>query len=162
MPYKDPIIAKQKATERKKCWQDREREKRISAGLLEDGRGKHEKHVKGSNHYRWNNGRMVDNDGYALIRVGVSHPLADPNGYAHEHILVIFSAQRPGAYLLQNYPDVYIPHHKNGDKLDNRIENLPVITRKEHNKIHNQEKARDELGRFSGRTHDDLPWRKRL
>lgn len=33
-------------------------------------------------------------------------------------------------------PAGYIIHHINGNRLDNRIENLACITQKEHNKIH--------------------------
>lgn len=36
-------------------------------------------------------------------------------------------------------------HHINGDKTDNRIENLQILTNSEHAKIHNINKERDEL-----------------
>ena len=98
---------------------------------------------------------MYDKQGYVLVRAN-RHPLAHPNGYVREHILVL-SAEYGDEFLAGK-----IVHHINGDKTDNRLENLQVTSRGEHNSIHNKERGRDSMGRFLprlGRTHDDLPWR---
>jgi len=92
-------------------------------------RGKHSSHSRGSNHYRWNEKQMLSDQGYVKIRVGRSHPLADQNGYAYEHTLVWVSA---GDTL---GPDEVL-HHINGDRTDNRWENLHRMTRSEHNLLH--------------------------
>lgn len=47
---------------------------------------------KGSNHGRWNHEKLISSHGYVKIRVGKGHPLADPNGYAYEHLLVWVAA----------------------------------------------------------------------
>lgn len=90
---------------------------------------------------------MLSSHGYIKVRVGRDHPLSDPNGYAYEHTLVLAAA---GIIL----PRGAVVHHGNEDKTDNRIENLSVLTRAEHNAIHNAKRA----GRLlDGRTWDEMP-----
>lgn len=130
---------------------------------LPDGRGKnaasHANRPKGAEHYRWNSGRMLSDEGYVKVRVGVDHPLADPNGYAYEHLIVWCSAG------LARPADSETLHHKNEDKTDNRFGNLELLTRAEHNSHHIAERGRRNNGQFEkaagrqldGRTHDDYP-----
>lgn len=106
---------------------------------------------RGSEHHRWNSGRMISTEGYVKIRVGVEHPLADPNGYAYEHLLVWCAAGLPSP------ADGELLHHMNEDKTDNRFGNLELIARGEHNALHIAERGRRENGQFekaAGRTLD--------
>lgn len=119
----------------------------------------HNNTKRGADHHRWNQGRMLSVDGYVKVRVGVEHPLADPNGYAYEHLLVWCAAGRTrptGGELL---------HHINEDKTDNRLGNLELLSRCDHNALHNAERGRSANGQFKpaagrlldGRTHDGFP-----
>lgn len=69
---------------------------------------------------------MLSDHGYVKVRIGRTHPLADPNGYAYEHALVWAAAGRP-----RPAPGEVI-HHRNEDKTDNKIENLEIRTRPAH------------------------------
>jgi hypothetical protein len=105
---------------------------------LPDGRGKHGNHARGLQHPRWNpDGRRITDDGYIEVRVGYGHPLADANGWCYEHDLVAVAAI--GRFL---GPDEVV-HHRNEVKTDNRWENLQVVTRAEHNRIHAAVRDRD-------------------
>jgi len=42
----------------------------------------------GNKNSNWRGGRIIDPRGYALIRVGEGHRLADVRGYAYEHRIV--------------------------------------------------------------------------
>jgi len=77
--------------------------------------GKHGHHARGSSNGRWNpTGKIISSHGYVKVRVGRDHPLADPNGYAYEHTLVLAAA---GVVLRPNQ----VAHHRNGDKTDNGL-----------------------------------------
>jgi hypothetical protein len=109
-------------------------------------------HKSGSEHPRWNDGRMINEDGYVKVRVGREHPLADPNGYAYEHLVVWCAAGRP-----RPGPDETL-HHKDECKSNNRLDNLEPLTRGEHNRLHNAERQRGSDGRLLPKTAEQIRW----
>jgi hypothetical protein len=83
----------------------------------------------------WNIRKLVKCGKY-LFAVVPEHPYK----YAHNYVL----AHR---VIMENYLkrllDVdEIVHHKNTNKFDNRIENLQVLTRRQHSKQHRQDSGR--------------------
>ena len=101
-------------------------------------KGKHGGHVKSADHPRWSDEKIITAKGYTKIRVGRDHPLADPNGYAYEHILVWVSAGNARA------KEDEVIHHINGVKSDNRIENLQLLTRQQHEMVHDRLRLTDD------------------
>lgn len=73
----------------------------------------------------WKGGKSVQH-GYQLVRESVS----SKTPYKREHRAVM------ERYLGRKLEDWEIVHHINGDKTDNRIENLMVTTRSDHIKLH--------------------------
>lgn len=77
--------------------------------------------------------RFVDEKGYVLVRLAKDdpyRPMADNRGYVYEHRLV--KARELGR-LLEDWEDV---HHKNGNKTDNREDNLEIMDARLHHARH--------------------------
>lgn len=77
-------------------------------------------------------GRHVGALGYMVVQAGADHPLADSTGRVYEHRFVAWNAG-----LLTD--PALVVHHINGDKQDNRLENLEVLSRSSHIKEHQAE-----------------------
>lgn len=119
---------KRRAKERKQRYMRRKHLEKY--GHLDDMRGKHGHHAVGSRNGAWSGGVIRSSHGYIKVHVGEEHPLADPNGYAYEHLLVWVSAGR------QVPSDGEALHHLNGDKTDNRLTNIVLLTTEEHGRLH--------------------------
>lgn len=81
------------------------------------------KHGRGSKmekNYFWRGGRVVDEDGYVLLKCP-DHPQATAAGYVREHRLVM--EQILGRYLTATE----VVHHKNKNKADNHPDNLELF-----------------------------------
>ena len=93
--------------------------------------------ISGPNNYHWSGGRKDQSGGY-ILAYAPDHPHRDKNGFVLEHRLVM---ERSIGRILS---DNEIVHHKNGDKRDNRIENLQIMTRAEHALYHMKQRKERE------------------
>jgi hypothetical protein len=98
--------------------------------------GKKRSDMAGEKHPLWK-GFHLDKDGYKLLYLP-DHPLANKNGYVREH----------RANVIEAIPNEFIVHHKDGNKRNNDPDNLEVLSRSEHMRLHNQERKRNALGQF--------------
>lgn len=89
--------------------------------------------------------KSEDRDGYIRVYSG-KHPYRRGRKMILEHVMVMEAAiGRPLR------PDECV-HHLDGDRKNNALENLQLMTRSEHSKLHGAEiarkRTRDEVGRF--------------
>lgn len=87
----------------------------------------HSLHQRGENNPQWKGGKF-DEDGYVSV-YAPDHPSASQRRM-FEHRLIMENAI--GRYLRQEE----VVHHRNGNRNDNRIENLELLTRREHSLRH--------------------------
>lgn len=101
--------------------------------------------LKGNLNASWKSDEKITYWGYKKIRV-LDHPFRDCDDFVFEHRLV---AEK---YLLNEENSIeingkrylkkdYIVHHKNHNRLDNRVENLEIMTLQQHTSMHKKEKS---------------------
>jgi|ERR1035437_218405 hypothetical protein len=89
-------------------------------------KGKKRLEITGPKHFAWKGGFWISDDGYKIIENEV-----ETKGYKlleHRKVMEKFLGRK----LLSSE----LIHHINHNKLDNRINNLQIVTRSEHPKIH--------------------------
>ena len=84
--------------------------------------------------------RIITKRGYVLV-LCKAHPNAKSKGHVYEHRLVVEN------HLQRFLRTDECVHHKNGDRSDNRLCNLEVLTNSQHMKLHNDEMSIDEKRR---------------
>ena len=78
----------------------------------------------GEKHPKWIGGKRTREDGFILIRDTKN------KRYLLEHRIIMEK------FLKRTLISQELVHHKNGDRTNNRIRNLQIVSRGEHNKIH--------------------------
>ena len=119
------------------------------------GEGNHQYGLKGDKNSTWKSDRRLSRYGYIQVR-DLDHPFRTKDDFILEHRLVAEnyllndenSVEINGKRYLRKEYDV---HHINFNRTDNRVENLMVLTKREHKQLHNHLNSRErniETGQF--------------
>lgn len=84
--------------------------------------------ISGENHWKWKGGHSIDVHGYRVIQN--NRETLGVKILEHRMVWEEINGKIPSGYVI---------HHRNYNKLDNRIENLEIMTRSEHINIHRKE-----------------------
>ena len=98
----------------------------------------------GKRNGNWKGGIVVKKDGRTLLH-SPEHPFCSKDGYVLRYRIV--AEKKLGRYLEPKE----IVHHINGDHTDDRPENLEVMTRGEHMRLHDSLKGRRFIPSKKGR-----------
>lgn len=125
---------------------------------LMSGDGNHQYGLLGNKNPTWKTDIKINRYGYLMER-RLDHPFAGEHGWMFQHRLIAEqhlltdenSVTINGVRYLSKDYDV---HHKNMDRLDNRVENLMVMTKHDHRSYHSKLNAheRTEKGMFKKMT----------
>lgn len=111
-------------------WRGKKRPQETREKLRKYMTGRPRPSTRGSNHYNYKGGTMINSKGYRLIRKPDHFAKVLCNGYVFEHK---YNYEVYYNCCLLPWIDL---HHINEERLDNRVENLKPLTKREHNLLH--------------------------
>lgn len=91
--------------------------------------------MENSGAIKWNIEKVINKGDYNYVIVR-DHPSATRNGYVLEHRVVVEN------HLGRTLQDDEVVHHINEDTKDNRIQNLEVMKREDHARLHQMDHGR--------------------